>query len=269
MTREWTGPRQEPASALAPDQVADVIAQDCRCSAGFGREQLSPSRRRASSRVPATRERGSLDLRRAYTQDNLWEWLPAGRAPSSTSGGNIELEQLDDAGREWFAEGPGGDAIGGRGEGLAAVIDDQADPAWITVVTDTIERELASARRSMLLVKRVTGRWFHATFAENRSSILRHGLDHRRMTSPGIAGSTKPEAAGVFLCCDLEGAHWFARMGRRGPVDVWGADLVDVRLIGDPGAGSGGDETWMICPERIEAAQLTLIEKDIIDSWTS
>jgi hypothetical protein len=29
--REWTRPRQEPTSALAPDQVADVIAHDRRC----------------------------------------------------------------------------------------------------------------------------------------------------------------------------------------------------------------------------------------------
>lgn len=88
------------------------------------------------------------------------------------------------------------------------------------------------------------------------------------MAGPGIAGSLKPEAAGVFLSWDLDSAHWFARMGRRGPVDIWAADLVDVWLIGDPGAG-GGDESWMICPETIGAAQLTLIEKDITDSWTS
>lgn len=52
-----------------------------------------------------------------------------------------------------------------------------AGPAWITVVNDTVKRELGSARRSMLLAKRVTGTWFHTTFAENRSSIFRHGFD--------------------------------------------------------------------------------------------
>jgi hypothetical protein len=31
VSRKWTGPRQQPASALAPDQVAEIIAQDCRC----------------------------------------------------------------------------------------------------------------------------------------------------------------------------------------------------------------------------------------------
>jgi hypothetical protein len=181
-------------------------------------------------------------------------------------GGDIKLEQLDDAGEGWFAEGPGGDAIGGLDEVLAAVIDDHADPAWIAVVGDTLKREVGSVRRSMLLAKRVTGRWFHATFSENRSSILRHGLDYRQMTGPGIAGSPKPEAAGVFLSCDLDSARWFARMGRGGPVDIWGADLVDAWLIGDPGGGGGGDETWMICPETIDARRLALIEKDITDS---
>lgn len=48
------------------------------------------------------------------------------------AGRDIELEQLDDAGGEWFAVGPGGDAIGALVEVLAAVIDDHADPAWIT-----------------------------------------------------------------------------------------------------------------------------------------
>jgi hypothetical protein len=183
-------------------------------------------------------------------------------------GGDVELEQLDDAGEEWFAIGPAGDASGGLDEVLAAVVDDQVDPAWITIVADTIDRERGSARRTMLLVTQVTGRWFHATFAENRSSIFRHGLDYRRMAGPGIAGSPTPEAAGVFLSWDLENARWFARMGRRGPVDIWGADLVDVWLIGDPGAG-GGDEIWMICPDPVKADRLTLIEKDITDSWAS
>jgi hypothetical protein len=181
-------------------------------------------------------------------------------------GGDVELEQLDDVGEDWFATGPGGDAIGGLDEVLAAVTDGHADPAWITVVSDALKRELGSVRRSMLLAKRVTGRWFHATFAENRSSILRHGLDYQRMTGPGIAGSRKPEAAGVFLSCDLESARWFARMGRRGPVDIWSADLVDVWLIGDPGGSGGGDDIWMICPETIDAGRLTLIEQNITDS---
>jgi GNAT superfamily N-acetyltransferase len=47
---------------------------------------------------------------------------------------------------------------------------------------------------------------------------------------------------------------------------AWGVDLVDVWWIGDPGAGGGGDEAWMICPETIDAGRLALIEKDITDA---
>jgi hypothetical protein len=43
-------------------------------------------------------------------------------------------------------------------------------------------------------------------------------------------------------------------------------DLVDVWLVGDPGGGGGGDDVWMICPERIDTGRLALIEKDITDS---
>ena len=187
-----------------------------------------------------------------------------------SAGGNIELEQLDAAGRDWVATGPRGDAIGGLREVLTVAGVAEVDQAWLTAVSDAIERELGSTRRSALLVKRVTGTWFHATFAGNRASILQHGLDYRRMTGPGIAGSPAAEAAGVFLVGDLEGARWFARMGRRGPVDIWAAQLVEAWLVGDPGAGGGGDESWMICPEPIESRRLTLIEKDITDSlWSS
>lgn len=195
-----------------------------------------------------------------------WVWPAAGQCTIVSVGGNIELEQVDDAGREWFASGPEGDAIGGLREVLTSASADRADPAWVTAVGDTVERELGSTWRVMLLVKQVAGRWFHATFAENRESIVRHGLNYRRMVGPGIAGSPKPEAAGMFLGCDLESARWFARMGRRGLVDIWAVDLVGVWLIGDPGAGGGGDDSWMICSEPIDPTQLTLIEKDITDS---
>jgi hypothetical protein len=149
---------------------------------------------------------------------------------------------------------------------LTAASDRHADPAWITAVVDAIERELGSTQRSMLLVKRVTAGWFHSTFTENRTSIRHHGLDYRRMVGPGIAGSPKPEAADVFLSWYLDSARWFARMGRRGPVDIWAADLVDAWLVGDPGAG-GGDDIWMISPEPISPSRLTLVAKDLTDSF--
>jgi hypothetical protein len=90
------------------------------------------------------------------------------------------------------------------------------------------------------------------------------------MAGCGIAGSRAPEAdaAGVFLGWDLDTARWFAQMGStRGLVDIWAADLLDVWLIGDPGASGGGAEIWMICPTPIGPAQLTLLETDIDDPF--
>ena len=82
---------------------------------------------------------------------------------------------------------------------------------WIAAVIAAIERELALATtgRSQLLVMRASGTWFHATFAENRESIMRHGLDWRRMAGGGIAGSVEAEWPGVFVCADLEDAKAF------------------------------------------------------------
>ena len=131
--------------------------------------------------------------------------------------GNIELEQLDDAGRDWFAVGPSGEHIGALEEILTAAVGGLVDPNWFAVAVATVKRDSTSERRSMLLVKRAAGTWFHTTFAENRASISRHGLDWTRMTNTGIAGSREPEAEGVFLCSNIESAEWFAQMGwRRG-----------------------------------------------------
>lgn len=144
----------------------------------------------------------------------------------STAGG-IELEQLDDAGQDWFASGPGGEHMGALDATLEAAAGESADRAWLAAVVATVKRDRASARRSMLLVKRAQGTWFHTTFSENRASISRYGLDWTRMTGSGIAGSRAPEAEGLFLCSDIEFAEWFAQMGqRRGrSVDIWAVSL--------------------------------------------
>ncbi len=120
----------------------------------------------------------------------------------------------------------------------------------------------------MLLAKRGRGRWFHSTFAENRASILRYGLDWTRMTGTGIAGSRGPEAEGVFLCSDVDGAEWFARMDQRPgcAVDIWAVTLDGAWLVGDPGASGGGDDFWMICTEPIPPTQLTLLRADLVPS---
>lgn len=177
----------------------------------------------------------------------------------------VELEQLDDAGLDWFATGPGGDAVGTLAEVLPAAVAADSDPEWIGAVIAAIVRErgLGMPGRSQLLVMRATGTWFHVTFAENRESIMRHGLDWRRMAGGGIAGSIEAEWPGVFLCADLEDADSFAGMGRRDLVDIWAVELDGVWLEGDPGSAGGGGDNWMICPEPIAPSRLRLVEKDL------
>jgi hypothetical protein len=140
-----------------------------------------------------------------------------------------------------------------------------SDPEWIMAVQAVLERELAiGPRRSMLLVRRGTGRWFHATRSENRDSIRRFGLDWTRMgDTPGIAGSQHPERPGVFLCRSLQSAYWFATMPRQDLTDIWAARVEDVWLETDPSAGGGGDQDWMICPQPIASEHLELIKADI------
>jgi hypothetical protein len=178
--------------------------------------------------------------------------------------GDVELEQLDQAGAEWFGEGPGGAAVGALATVLSSAAGDQADPEWLEAVRRAIEREVEVAtRRSALLVKRGEGWMFHASRSENRESIARHGLDWRHMTASGIAGSSRPEWPGVFLCSDLESARWFAQMARPGPADIWRVRVDGLWLEGDPGASGGADDGWMIAGEPIPAADLELHERDV------
>jgi hypothetical protein len=180
-------------------------------------------------------------------------------------GGDIELEQLDDAGVEWVAIGPGGDAIGGLFEVLTAVAADGADPEWLRAVSVALECEIAvGERRTMLLVERGSGVWYHATFASNRQSIHRNGLDWRLMTGEGIAGSRSPEWPGVFLCSTIEDVRFFVRMGsRRGPVDIWSVELDGEWLEGARESDGGGGDNWMICPSPIPSRRLRLTERDL------
>jgi hypothetical protein len=79
---------------------------------------------------------------------------------------------------------------------------------------------------------------FHVTSAANRDSIRVHGLDWTRMgAARGIAGSTRPEADGVFLCDEFE-VGFFTRMNNTGgPVDVWSVAGVGEHELIDAGSG--------------------------------
>lgn len=83
------------------------------------------------------------------------------------------------------------------------------------------------------------------------------------MSGPGIAGNDVPEAAGVFLCADLESARWFARMPRSEPADIWRVRVDGLWLESDPNASGGADDTWMIAGRPIPAEDVALHERDV------
>lgn len=98
--------------------------------------------------------------------------------------------------------------------------------------------------------------WFHVSSRANRESIWAYGLDWTKMgAAPGIAGSTDPEADGVFLCQDEFTAGFFVRMNNTGgPVDVWAVSGTFEDQMIDNGSG------FFYFPGRIPAGQLTLTE---------
>ncbi|MFD7966796.1 hypothetical protein ACFV5J_39050 [Streptomyces zaomyceticus] len=95
---------------------------------------------------------------------------------------------------------------------------------------------------------------FHVSSTLNRQSIARHGLDWTRMgAAPGIAGSSRPEVEGIFVCRNEEEAGFFLQINNTGgPVDLWSVDGVDEGLLLDNGNG------FAYLPDRIPAAQVRL-----------
>jgi hypothetical protein len=178
--------------------------------------------------------------------------------------GDVELEQLNRSGSDWFGEVPDGTAMGSSQTVVADCAGAGVDPEWVDAVVEAIRRELeVGSCRTDLLVKRGSGWMFHASRSINRDSIARHGLDWRRMTGRGIAGNEQPEWPGVFLCADLEGAQWFAAMPGAGPADIWRVRVDGLWLEGDPGASGGADDGWMIAARPIPPEDLTLHERDV------
>ncbi len=99
--------------------------------------------------------------------------------------------------------------------------------------------------------------WFHVTSVRNRSSIQSHGLDAGRMgAAPGIAGSSRPEADGIFLCESDFTVDFFVRMNNTGgPVDVWQVDGVDEGALVDNGNG------FRYVPGRIPVDRISLVQR--------
>jgi hypothetical protein len=105
-------------------------------------------------------------------------------------------------------------------------------------------------------------RLYHVTSNRNRGSISEHGLDwSRKSAARGIAGSSRPEKEGTFLCALRSGAPGsidsFIYMNNTGgPVDVWAVDGIDERMLVVTGEGYG------YFPGRIPPEALTLLEQD-------
>jgi hypothetical protein len=73
--------------------------------------------------------------------------------------------------------------------------------------------------------------------------------------APGIAGSSAPETAGVFLCADEFEAEYLVRMNNTGgPVDVWAVTGIDAQQMTDNGNG------YMYFSGRISPGQVALVE---------
>jgi hypothetical protein len=107
---------------------------------------------------------------------------------------------------------------------------------------------------------------FHVSSTRNRESILAAGLDWTRMgAARGIAGSSRPEVDGVFLCADEAFVGFFVRMNNTGgPVDVWAVDgYTDDQLV-------TSSEGFPYLASRIPADRLTLLDRpadDWADEW--
>lgn len=76
--------------------------------------------------------------------------------------------------------------------------------------------------------------------------------------SRGIAGSSRPEVAGIFLCSD-KNVDWFISMNNTGgPVDVWAVDGVEVQaLVESP-------EGYWYLPAPIPPERLTLVQSMVM-----
>lgn len=70
----------------------------------------------------------------------------------------------------------------------------------------------------------------------------------------GIAGSTRPEVEGIFLCSETE-IDWFVQMNNTGgPVDVWAVDGVDDEDLVESPSGY-----WYL-PAHIPPDRLVLVQ---------
>src|SRR4051812_22161262 len=97
---------------------------------------------------------------------------------------------------------------------------------------------------------------FHVSSILNRESIRRYGLDWTRMSAaPGIAGSRRPEVAGVFVCVSEFDVSFFVDMNNTGSdVDVWAVDgVAEADLV-------MSEHGFLFVPMRIPPDRVTLLD---------
>lgn len=86
-------------------------------------------------------------------------------------------------------------------------------------------------------------------------------MDWTRMgAARGIAGSTVPEADGVFLCQEFMVGFFVGMNNTGGPVDVWAVSGIDEEQMLDNGSG------FLYFPARISAGQVALVESAPADA---
>lgn len=179
-------------------------------------------------------------------------------------GPGIWLREL--AADECVATAPdGSEHVGTLREVLAAASGHVADADWVEAAAAALERERTwtrTGRRGMLMVARGDGVRYHASPSRNRASIERHGLDWRRMVPPGIAGSTEPEAPGIYVAEEFDDMPWFIGF-REEPCDVWEVDVDGLWLEGAAESDGGGSLHWAIVSEPIPTSRLRLLHRDV------
>lgn len=137
-------------------------------------------------------------------------------------------------------------------KGFALPIDD----VWVEELALALERERkwpecdsGWGRRNSLELRRGDGSMYHVSASANRESIFKYGLDwHRMGSTPGVAGSRKPELPGIFLQ-EHEDDDFFAQMARTA-TDMWRVNVEGLWIE------SGPSGWWFVAhpidPDRLE-----------------
>jgi hypothetical protein len=176
----------------------------------------------------------------------------------TTENGSVELEELTRDGSICRASTTRGRLVGTTATILAAACELPVEDNWVQAIAVALDRERGWeawgsgwGRAHGLEMKLGQGMMYHVTAIENRSSIERWGLDWDRMgSSPGVAGSRKAEAPGIWLTEHSED-DFFAEMARHA-VQMWEVDVTDLWLELRP-------QEWWFTSERITPDRVRLL----------